>query len=103
MIIKTECIRGSVLATRAEANLALFEYIDGFYNSRRIQKRLGHLSPIELRGEALRRPGNGRTNEPETPSTRSEQLISTSHTPGEPDGDTAAATSQRGRWHRPRP
>jgi transposase InsO family protein len=29
MLIKTECIRGRVFATRAEANLALFEYIDG--------------------------------------------------------------------------
>lgn len=48
MITKTECIRGRVFATRAEANLALFEYIDGFYNSRRIQKRLGYLSPIEF-------------------------------------------------------
>ncbi|MFJ5036047.1 IS3 family transposase [Streptomyces sp. NPDC088560] len=48
MIIKTECIRGRVLANRAEANLALFEYIDGFYNSQRIQKRLGYLSPIEF-------------------------------------------------------
>ncbi len=47
MIIKPECIRGRVFATRAEANLALFEYIDGFYNPRRIQKRLGYLSPIE--------------------------------------------------------
>ncbi|MEU2490973.1 IS3 family transposase [Streptomyces sp. NPDC007883] len=28
MVIKTECIRGRVFATRAEANLALFEYID---------------------------------------------------------------------------
>ncbi|MGW7201736.1 IS3 family transposase [Streptomyces chryseus] len=36
-----------VLATRTEANLALFEYIDGFYHPRRIQKRLGYLSPIE--------------------------------------------------------
>ncbi|MEV0279745.1 IS3 family transposase [Streptomyces sp. NPDC050610] len=48
MIIKTECTRGRVFATRAEANLALFEYIDGFYNGRRIQKRLGFLSPIEF-------------------------------------------------------
>lgn len=48
MIVKTECIRGRVFATRAEANLALFEYIDGFYNSRRIQKRLGYLSSVEF-------------------------------------------------------
>ncbi|MEU2251478.1 IS3 family transposase [Streptomyces sp. NPDC019224] len=49
MLIKTECVRGRVFATRAEANLALFEYVDGFYNSRRIQKRLGYLSPIEFK------------------------------------------------------
>ncbi|MFD5575023.1 IS3 family transposase [Streptomyces cadmiisoli] len=48
MLIKTECIRGRVFATRADANLALFEYIDGFFNPRRIQKRLGYLSPIEF-------------------------------------------------------
>lgn len=48
MLIKTECVRGRVFATRAEANLVLFEYIDGFYNSRRIQERLGWLSPIEF-------------------------------------------------------
>ena len=48
MLVKTECIRGRIFATRAEANLALFEYLDGFYNSRRIQKRLGYLSPVEF-------------------------------------------------------
>ncbi|MET8590546.1 IS3 family transposase [Streptomyces sp. NPDC005078] len=29
MLVKTECVRGRTFATRAEANLALFEYIDG--------------------------------------------------------------------------
>ncbi|MGC5039901.1 IS3 family transposase [Streptomyces sp. DT190] len=48
MIVKAECIRSRVFTTTAEANLALFEYIDGFYNSRRVQKRLGYLSPIEF-------------------------------------------------------
>ncbi|MEV5283466.1 IS3 family transposase [Streptomyces sp. NPDC052811] len=47
MLIKTECARRRVFTTLAEANLALFEYIDGFYNSRRIQKRLGYISPVE--------------------------------------------------------
>lgn len=58
MLIKTEGIRGRSFATRAEANLALFEYIDGFCNSRRIQQRLGRLSPIEFE-EKYCRPGNG--------------------------------------------
>lgn len=48
MLIKTECIRGRTFTTRAEANQALFEYIDGFYNTSRIQKRLGWLSPVEF-------------------------------------------------------
>jgi transposase InsO family protein len=47
-IIKAECVRGRTYATRAEANQALFEYLDGFYNTTRIQKRLGWLSPIEF-------------------------------------------------------
>ena len=48
--IKTECVRRSEFATRAEANQALFEYLDGFYNPRRIQKGLGWRSPDEFEG-----------------------------------------------------
>ncbi|MEU2743895.1 hypothetical protein ABZ656_53860 [Streptomyces sp. NPDC007095] len=33
MLVKTECARDRVFATRSEANLALFGYNDGFYNS----------------------------------------------------------------------
>ncbi|MDT0549327.1 MULTISPECIES: IS3 family transposase [Streptomyces] len=69
MLIKTECVRGRVFATRAEANLALFEYIDGFYNPRRIQKRLGYLSPIEFEekhyaNQAAAEPVNLRPRKP---------------------------------------
>ncbi|MEE1811257.1 IS3 family transposase [Streptomyces sp. BE133] len=45
MLIETECVRGRVFATRAVAYLALFEYIDGFYN------RLGRPNPIEFEGK----------------------------------------------------
>ncbi|MFD7739873.1 IS3 family transposase [Kitasatospora sp. NPDC059800] len=34
-------------ASRPDADLALFAYIDGWYNTRRIQKRLDWLSPDE--------------------------------------------------------
>lgn len=53
--IKTECVRRCEFATRAEANQALFEYLDGFYNPRRIQKGLGWRSPDEF--EAAHRTG----------------------------------------------
>ncbi|GGT29215.1 IS3 family transposase [Streptomyces chromofuscus] len=48
VLSKAECVRDRVFAPRAEANLALFEYIDGLYSSRRVQERLGFLSPIEF-------------------------------------------------------
>ncbi|MFJ7909868.1 transposase [Kitasatospora sp. NPDC096204] len=45
--LKTECVRRTTFATRTGADLALFAYIDGWYNTRHIQKRLGWLSPDE--------------------------------------------------------
>lgn len=73
MLVKTECIRGRVFATRAEANLALFEYLDGFYNPRRIQKRLGYLSPIEFEEKHY---ANQATAEPVNPKPRKPALTS---------------------------
>ncbi|GAB2455738.1 IS3 family transposase [Streptomyces incanus] len=69
MLVKTECLRGRVFATRAEVNLALFEYLDGFYTPRRIQKRLGYLSPIEFEekhyaGQATAEPVNLKPHHP---------------------------------------
>ncbi|WP_175435622.1 IS3 family transposase [Streptomyces hawaiiensis] len=52
MLIKTECVRGRVFATRAEANLALFQYIDCSHISRRIQERLGWLSPTSTAAQS---------------------------------------------------
>lgn len=46
-VLKTECVRRTSFPTRADADLAIFNYIDGFYNTRRIQKNLGWLSPDE--------------------------------------------------------
>ncbi|MFG2693064.1 transposase [Kitasatospora sp. NPDC048407] len=46
-VLNTECVRRATFATRTGADLALFAYIDGWYNTRRIQKRLAWLSPDE--------------------------------------------------------
>lgn len=41
-------IRGSIFfATRAEAKLYLFEFIEVFYNRQRNQTRLGYMTPVE--------------------------------------------------------
>ena len=40
--------RSQAFSTRAEARLALFQYIEGFYNTRRRHAALGYLSPINF-------------------------------------------------------
>jgi putative transposase len=45
--LKTELVFDNTWASQAEAENALFAYIDGFYNPTRIQKRLGWCSPDE--------------------------------------------------------
>jgi len=45
--LKKEAVHWRHFKTRSEARQAIFSYIEGFYNTRRIQKRLGYLSPLE--------------------------------------------------------
>jgi putative transposase len=45
--LKKEAVHCRHFQTRAEARQAIFAYIEGFYNTRRVQKRLGYLSPLE--------------------------------------------------------
>lgn len=45
--LKTELVYRTAWRTRDQAENALFAYIDGWYNTRRIQRRLGYLSPYE--------------------------------------------------------
>lgn len=42
---KTERVHHRIYATRADARRDLFQYIKGFYNSRRLHSALGYLSP----------------------------------------------------------
>lgn len=43
--LKTECAVGQ-FATRAQARLAIFEYIEVWYNRKRLHSSLGYLSPV---------------------------------------------------------
>jgi len=46
--LETELIDRSSWRTRAEARLAVFDYIEAFYNPRRRHSGLGYLSPAEF-------------------------------------------------------
>lgn len=46
-IIKSECVHARTYATRDEAALEIFDYIECFYNRRRIHSALGWISPEE--------------------------------------------------------
>jgi len=54
--LKTELLTRHTFATRSEARLALFDYIEGFYNSRRRHSALGYLSPAEFERRWWQRP-----------------------------------------------
>lgn len=45
--LKKEIIYGKPKKSKEELYQALFSYTEGYYNTRRIQKRLGYLSPLE--------------------------------------------------------
>ena len=45
--LKTELIKQNKYKSRLEARLSLFEYIEIFYNRKRLHSSLGYLSPVE--------------------------------------------------------
>jgi putative transposase len=46
--LKTELLTGQVFATRQLARLAIFQYIEVFYNRKRLHSALGYLSPVDF-------------------------------------------------------
>ena len=50
--LKTELIYRRRFQTRQDAQTAIFEYIEGFYNQRRRHSTLGYLSPVEFERQA---------------------------------------------------
>jgi putative transposase len=53
--LKTELLQQHTFATRKAARLALFDYMEGFYNSHRRHSALGYLSPAEFERRASQR------------------------------------------------
>ena len=51
--LKKELLREADFATRHDARAALFDYIEGFYNTRRLHSALGHLAPAQFEARAV--------------------------------------------------
>ena len=45
--LKKELVYNTVYYTRKEAELSVFHYIEGFYNTKRRHSSIGYLSPLE--------------------------------------------------------
>jgi len=45
--LKVECVNEEDYQTREQARASLFDYIEGFYNTRRRHSTLGYVSPAE--------------------------------------------------------
>ena len=54
--LKTELVYRHAWPTRAAARLAVFEFIEVFYNRRRLHSTLGYSTPAEYEAERLRQP-----------------------------------------------
>jgi transposase InsO family protein len=53
--LKNEWLNRETFATRAEARRAIVQYIEGFYNRRRLHSGLGYKVPLEVHHEYLNR------------------------------------------------
>lgn len=51
--LKRELLQGKPFGSRDEARAAIFEYIESWYNRRRLHSTLGYMSPVEFEQQAV--------------------------------------------------
>jgi putative transposase len=51
--LKAELVEGTMFPTRQSAKTAIFEYLETFYNTRRLHSALGYMSPAEFEEDRI--------------------------------------------------
>jgi transposase InsO family protein len=51
--LKKELLRDVSFATRSQARVAIFDYIEGFYNRRRLHSALGYMAPAHFEDRVM--------------------------------------------------
>jgi len=51
--LKAELVEGTMFPTRQSAKTAIFEYLETFYNTRRLHSALGYRSPAEFEEDRI--------------------------------------------------
>ena len=54
--LKSECFAATTPATKTQAKLMVFDYIEAFYNRRRLHSALDYLSPVEFENQLNQPP-----------------------------------------------
>jgi putative transposase len=54
--LKAELLEGITFTTRQTAKSAIFEYLDTFYNTRRLHSSLGYRSPADFEEDRIEEP-----------------------------------------------
>jgi len=52
--LKAELVSRSRFSSREAAKMAIFEYLEAFYNRRRLHSSLGYRSPADFEGDKMR-------------------------------------------------
>jgi putative transposase len=62
--LECELLMKRSFKTHAEASIAIFEYLEGFYNLHRLHSSLGYLSPVNFERRYTTRKASERTLSP---------------------------------------
>jgi len=73
--LKTECFQNRIPKNRAKARAMLFDYIETFYNPKRLHSALGYLSSLEFEKLLNHQPNSTKLNNQLSAFSKTDQIF----------------------------